>query len=106
VGEDLSLPVLVTRIAGSEKVWRAVVTYYKEVLLQKEAAERIRRQEAAAAEAAAAETGCTYQQRGERDGGGRHRRGRFIAPLLSSAPRLAEQKACVCEGTSFFHGGR
>lgn len=43
-GEDLSLPVLVAKMAGSEKVWKAVVTFCEEVVLQKETAERIRRQ--------------------------------------------------------------
>jgi len=47
VGEDLSLPVLVTKMAGSEEAWRAVVTFCEEVMLRKETAERIRRQEIA-----------------------------------------------------------
>jgi len=47
-GQDLSLPVLISRMAGSEEVWRAVAAFCEEVVLQKETAERIRRQEIAA----------------------------------------------------------
>jgi len=44
--QDLSLPVLVSRMAGSE-VWRTVAAFCEEVVLQ-ETAERIRRQKIAA----------------------------------------------------------
>jgi len=62
VVDDLSLPVLVTKIAGSEEAWRAVVIC--EVML-KETAERIRRQEIAASPAPVGGDG------GERHQGGR-----------------------------------
>jgi len=48
VGEDLSLPVLVAKMTSSEEDWKAVASFCEAVMLQKEAAERIRRQEAAA----------------------------------------------------------
>lgn len=54
VGADLSLPVLVTRMTGSEEAWKTAVSFCEAVMLRKEAAERIRRQEAAAEEMAAA----------------------------------------------------
>lgn len=53
VGNDLSLPVLITKMIRSERSWKAVVFFCEQVMLQKEAAERIRRQEAVAAAAAA-----------------------------------------------------
>jgi len=74
VGEDLSLPVLVAKMAGSEEVWRAVVTFCEEVVLQKETAERIRRQEIAAppapAEVAAAAAEDNEEEGEPEDDGG------------------------------------
>jgi len=49
VGNDLSLPVLITKIVSSERLWKAVASFCEQVMLQKEVAERIRRHEAAAA---------------------------------------------------------
>lgn len=67
VGDDLSLPVLVQRMLGSERSWKAVVSFCETVMLQKEAAERVRRQEAAAYAAAAALAAATNS--GEEDTG-------------------------------------
>jgi len=73
-GEDLSLPVLVAKMTGSEEVWRAVVTFCEEVVLQKETAERIRRQEIAAppapAEVAAAAAEDSEEEGEPEDDGG------------------------------------
>jgi len=49
VGADLSLPVLIERMLGSEEGWKPAVSFCETVMLQKEATERIRRQEAAGA---------------------------------------------------------
>ncbi|XP_072766605.1 uncharacterized protein [Anoplolepis gracilipes] len=54
VGNDLSLPTMVTKMLGDERSWKAIVFFCEQVMTQKEAAERIRRQEEAAAEAAIA----------------------------------------------------
>lgn len=54
VGGDLSLPIVITKMLGSERSWKAVASFCEQVMSQKEAAERIRRQEAAAEEAAIA----------------------------------------------------
>lgn len=53
-GGDLSLPIMVARIAGGEDEWKAAVSFCEALMLQKETAERIRRKEAAATAAAAA----------------------------------------------------
>jgi len=47
VGGDLSLPVLKTRILGSEEAWIAFSSFCESVMLRKEEAERICRNEAA-----------------------------------------------------------
>lgn len=49
VGQELSLPVLVTRMVGSDEAWKAAVSFYEAVMLQKgrrpkESAARRRRQ--------------------------------------------------------------
>jgi len=69
--EDLSLSVLVIRVAGSEQIWRTVVHFCEEVMLQKETAERIRRQEAAlpAPAGAAAAVATATRRRRETAGG-------------------------------------
>lgn len=54
IGNDLSLRVIVTKMLGSERSWKAVASFCEQVMSQKEAAERIRRQEAETAAAAAA----------------------------------------------------
>lgn len=56
VRNDLSLPVLIVRMVDSERFWKAVASFCEQVMLQKEAAERIRRQEAAAAAVAGSDT--------------------------------------------------
>lgn len=70
VGEDLSLPILVTRMAGSEAAWRAIVAFCKEVM--RETAERIRRQKVAApTKAATAVAGSDKEgETEEKDNGG------------------------------------
>lgn len=50
VGNDLSLPVIINKMIGSEECWKAVASVCENAMLQKEAAERIRRQQAAAEE--------------------------------------------------------
>ncbi|CAG9572673.1 unnamed protein product [Danaus chrysippus] len=42
VGADLSLPVVVQAMVGSERAWQAVADFSERVILQKEAAERVR----------------------------------------------------------------
>lgn len=49
VGEDLSLPDLVSQMVGSEEAWSAFSSFCEAVMLQKEKAERVRRNEAEAA---------------------------------------------------------
>jgi len=53
VSVDLSLPVLIESMLGSEEAWKTAVSFCEAVMLQKEAAERICRQKAAAEETAA-----------------------------------------------------
>ncbi|XP_072939155.1 uncharacterized protein [Epargyreus clarus] len=42
VGPDLSLPAVVKAMVGSDRSWKAVKSFCEEVILQKEAAERVR----------------------------------------------------------------
>jgi len=42
IGEDLSLPAVVSAMVGSEDAWRAMVSFCEQVMSQKEAAERDR----------------------------------------------------------------
>ncbi|XP_039760447.1 uncharacterized protein LOC120634122, partial [Pararge aegeria] len=45
VGQDLSLPAVVRAMAGSELSWDAIVSFCEDVILQKEAAERVREED-------------------------------------------------------------
>jgi len=68
-GEDLSLPVLVAKMVGSEEVWRAVIAFCEEVVLQKETAERIRHQHRRGAAAAVADSSDEEEEESEGDEG-------------------------------------
>jgi len=59
VGGDLSLPVFVSRMVGSENTWKAVASFCEQVMLQKE--------EAAAAAAAAAVATSSNEESGKEE---------------------------------------
>jgi len=65
VGGDLSLPVLVIHMIGSEEAWKAAVSFAEEVMLLQETTERICRQEVAAAEATLAAAAQSSEEKEE-----------------------------------------
>jgi len=86
-------------MAGSEEIWRAVVDFCEEVMLQKETAERIRRQKAAlpAPAGAAAAVATATRRRGRR----RRTAGGAPTPLSPLRPNLLEG----AEGWRYARGG-